>query len=53
MRAVPGPGPVVAAAIGKKCARKKKAPLAVAVRGRPGERMAGGLFAAAFGAKGM
>jgi transposase len=53
MRAVPlpEPDPVVAAAIGKKYARRR-APLAVTVRDRLGEWMTDGLFAAAFGARG-
>jgi transposase len=54
MRAVPlpDPDPVVAAAIGKKYAGKKTAPLAVTMRDRLGEWMTDELFAAAFGARG-
>jgi transposase len=53
MRAVPlpEPDPVVAAAIGKKYARRK-APLAVTMRDRLGEWMTDDLFAAAFGTRG-
>jgi transposase len=53
MRAVPlpEPDPVVAAAIGKKYARRK-APLAVTMRDRLGEWMSDDLFAAAFGTRG-
>jgi transposase len=53
MRAVPlpEPDPVVAAAIGKKYARRK-APLAVTMRDRLGEWMTDGQFAEAFGARG-
>jgi len=54
MRAVPlaEPDPVIAAAIRKKYAGKKKAPLAVSMRDRLGEWMKDDLFAAAFGARG-
>jgi IS5 family transposase len=54
MRAVPlaEPDPVVAAAIGRKYAGKKKAPLAVTMRDRLGEWMTDEVFAAAFGARG-
>ena len=53
MRAVPlpEPDPVVAAAIGRKYARRR-APLAVAMRDRLGQWMADDLFASAFGARG-
>jgi transposase len=54
MRAVPlpDPDPVVAAAIGRKYAGKKTAPLAVTMRDRLGEWMTDELFAGAFGARG-
>jgi transposase len=54
MRAVPlpDPDPVVAAAVGRKYAGKKKAPLAVTMRDRLGEWMTDELFARAFGARG-
>ena len=54
MRAVPlpDPDPVVAAAIRKKYAGKKKAPLAVTMRDMLGEWMTDELFAGAFGARG-
>lgn len=54
MRAVPlpEPDPVIAAAIRKRYARKKKPPLAVTMRDRLGEWMKDDLFAAAFGARG-
>jgi transposase len=54
MRAVPlpDPDPAVAAAIGRKYAGKKKAPLAVTMRDRLGEWMTDEAFAAAFGARG-
>jgi transposase len=54
MRAVPlpDPDPAVAAAVGKKYAGKKRAPLAVTVRDRLGEWMTDAMFAAAFGARG-
>jgi transposase len=49
---LPEPDPVVAAAVRKKYAGKKKAPLAVEMRDRLGEWMTDGLFAEAFGARG-
>jgi len=54
MRAVPlpDPDPAVAAAIRKKYAGKKTAPLAVTMRDRLGEWMTDDLFAQAFGARG-
>lgn len=54
MRAVPlpDPDPVVAAAIGRKYAGKKKAPLAVTMRDRLGEWMTDERFAAASGVRG-
>jgi transposase len=54
MRAVPlpDPDPVIVAAVRKKYAGKKKAPLAVTMRDRLGEWMKDDLFAAAFGVRG-
>lgn len=54
MRAVPlpEPDPVIAAAVRKRYAGKKKAPLAVSMRDRLGEWMKDDLFAAAFGVRG-
>ncbi|MGZ4432842.1 MAG: IS1182 family transposase [Trebonia sp.] len=54
MRAVPlpEPDPVVAAAVRKKYAGTKRAPLAVTMRDRLGAWMTDGLFAAAFCARG-
>jgi transposase len=48
---LPEPDPVVAAAIGRKYARRK-APLAVMMRDRLGEWVTDDLFASAFGARG-
>jgi IS5 family transposase len=54
MRAVPlpEPDPVVAAAVRRKYAGKKKPPLAVTMRDRLGEWMTDAMFARAFGARG-
>ena len=48
----PDPDPAVTAAIRKKYAGKKKAPLAVTMRDRLGEWMTDELFAEAFGVRG-
>lgn len=49
---MPLPDPAVTAAIRKKYAGKKKAPLAVTMRDRLGEWMTDELFAGAFGVRG-